>query len=110
MDACGFVSLDEKDIIGFMSWDPRKLPVSVEIGHNCIIRCFQGRGKGREQLLFGLGIIKNLKPSKIIVKTGNIDFFKPAQKMYASVGFKMRSITTKEDILVPEVIEYELSL
>lgn len=89
---------------------PSNMPVSVEIGHNCIIGKFKGRGKGVEQLLLGIDIIKNMKPSKIIAKTGNIEFFKPAQKMYASIGFKIRSIINKDDSLVPEVIEYELIL
>ena len=86
------------------------MPISVEIGHNCIIENFKGLGKGKEQLLLGLETIAHMKPSKIIVKTGNIEFFNPAQKMYMSVGFKMKSIIEKEDRVVPEVIEYELLL
>jgi predicted GNAT family N-acyltransferase len=110
MDDCGFVTLDDTAIIGFMSWDPRNMPVSVEIGHNCIIEKLKGCGKGKEQLLLGLKTIASMKPSKIIVKTGNIEFFKPAQKMYLSVGFKLKSIIKKDDNLVPEVMEYELLL
>ena len=110
MDDCGFVSLDNGNIIGFMSWDPRNMPISVEIGHNCIAENFKGRGKGLEQLRLGLETIVNLKPSKIVVKTGNIEFFKPAQKMYTSVGFIMKSICVKKDSLVLEVVEYELLL
>jgi RimJ/RimL family protein N-acetyltransferase len=108
MDYNGFVTLDDNVVIGFMSWDPRGLPESVEIGHNCIIKNYQGKGYGKEQLLLGLEMIKNLKPKTILVKTGNVDFFKPAQSMYTSAGFKFKSIIMKDNLLVPEVIEYEL--
>jgi len=55
-------------------------------------------------------MIKNMKPARITVKTGNVDFFKPAQRMYTSAGFKFKSIINKDNLLVPEVIEYELLL
>ncbi|MGD1007140.1 MAG: GNAT family protein [Ignavibacteriaceae bacterium] len=111
MDYNGFITVDNKIdgnfVIGFMSWDPRKLPISVEIGHNCIIKNYQGKGYGKKQLLIGLDMIKNMKPFRIIVKTGKVDFFKPAQHIYTSAGFKFKSVIKRDNLVVPEVIEYE---
>ncbi len=107
MDRHGFVTVVEGSPIGFMSWDPRKLPNSVEIGHNCIITEFKGRGKGKEQLSIGMEMISQLQPKMIIVKTGNIPFFAPAMKMYEGAGFIQRRIIAREgDDMVPEMIEY----
>jgi ribosomal protein S18 acetylase RimI-like enzyme len=110
MDYNGFVTLEDNIVIGFMSWDPRLLPDSVEIGHNCIIKNYQSKGYGKKQLLLGLEMIKKMKPKSIKVKTGNIDFFKPAQCMYRSAGFGFKSIIKKDNLFVSEVIEYELNL
>ncbi len=110
MDECGFITIEDDQVIGFMSWDPRSLPDSVEIGHNCIVSAHQGFGKGREQLLLGIDKIKNLKPKRIIAKTGHIDFFIPAQRMYLSAGFKYKKSIKQDDDLVTEVIEYELKM
>jgi hypothetical protein len=108
MNDCGFITVEDKNPIGFMSWDPRCIPMSIEIGHNCIINKCKGKGKGIEQLRIGINKILKMKPNKIIVKTGRNDFFLPAQKMYESAGFKMKSIHRTENELVPEIIEYEM--
>ena len=108
MDHCGFVSVLNETPIGFMSWDPRNSPVSVQVGHNCIINEYKGKGYGRSQLSIGMNIIKSRKPERIIVKTGNINFFIPAQRMYCSAGFIQKQISFNNDPLVPELIEYEM--
>ena len=36
--------------IGHISWDPRHKPDYVEIGHNCIITKYKGKGYGYFQL------------------------------------------------------------
>jgi hypothetical protein len=33
MDRCGFISVDDEEPVGLVSWDPRDLPDSVRIGH-----------------------------------------------------------------------------
>jgi len=110
MDECGFITIKDDNVIGFMSWDPRNLPDSVEMGHNCIIKAYQGFGKGKKQLLLSIDKIKNLKPKRIIAKTGNNDFFIPAQRMYLSAGFKCTKSIKRNDDLVAEAIEYELEI
>lgn len=110
MDQCGFLSLENEILIGFISWDPRNLPESIEIGHNGVIREYQGRGKGKEQLMSAMAMMSALKPRKIMVKTGNIPFFLPARRMYESVGFAKNKVEKRDDPLVPEVIEYGLLL
>ena len=110
MDFTGFISEIDNKPIGFMSWDPRLHPQSVEIGHNCIINDLQGQKLGKEQLLKGLKIISVNRPETLIVKTGNIDFFIPAQKMYESAGFVKQKIIRHNDPVVPEIILYSMKL
>ncbi len=110
MDKCGFVSVENDEPIGFVSWDPRKLPESIEIGHNCIIGRFKGEGHGSRQLGHALKIMTERKPCRIIVKTGNSDFFAPARKMYLSAGFEVERIIKSDDPSVPEVVEFSLKL
>jgi len=110
MDECGFMTVEDDHVIGFMSWNPTNLPDSVEIGHNCIVKSHQGFGKGKEQLLLAIDKIKNLKPKRIIAKTGQIDFFTPAQRMYLSAGFTYKKSIKRDDDLAADVIEYELEI
>ena len=110
MNDNGFVSLENKSPVGFMSWDPRQLPDFIEIGHNCIITMYKGTGKGKAQLLYGLECMKQLHPKKIIVRTGNIPFFLPAQRMYESAGFIQKKVSKRYDNSGMEIIEYELEL
>ncbi|MFI3236613.1 MAG: hypothetical protein R3Y47_01140 [Lachnospiraceae bacterium] len=46
-DTCGFITMLDGDPIGMASWDPRKLPEYVEIGHNCIITKYKGNRYGK---------------------------------------------------------------
>jgi hypothetical protein len=108
MDRCGFISVEDGRPIGFISWDPRNLPATVEIGHNCIVRAQQGLGKGRVQLLIGIDRMRGLNPERILVRTGTGPFFLPARKMYLAAGFRpVRTIDRGEGV-VPAVIDYEL--
>lgn len=105
---CGFITTIDKSPIGFISWNPENLPKSVEIGHNCIIKKYQNSGYGKEQLQQALNLIASLKPELVISQTGDITFFKPAQKMYTSIGFKMKDIAfNHQNIIVPRVLRYE---
>jgi hypothetical protein len=110
LDRCGFVTVEAGTPIGFMSWDPRNLPDSVEIGHNCIVRAHQGKGKGLTQLRIGIDRIGLQNPERIVVRTGAGDFFAPARKMYLTAGFQYRGTTRTNDGLIPETVEYELEL
>jgi len=110
MNRCGFVTVEQNEPIGFISWDPRLLPDSVEMGHNCIIPGYQNVGKGKEQLLHGLQQIELLNPAKVVVKTGHSSFFLPARKMYESVGFSVVRKLQQDDPVVSTVIEYEMHM
>jgi ribosomal protein S18 acetylase RimI-like enzyme len=110
MDRNGFVSVDGLEPVGFVSWDPRKLPESLEIGHNCILTRHKGQGKGKKQLQLALGQIQLRNPKKVIVKTGNTPFFLAARKMYESAGFCIERIVAADDPSVPEVVEYVMLL
>ena len=110
MDKNGFVMIKQGKPIGFSSWDPRKLPASVEIGHNCIIKEYQGSGLGKMQLGETLRQIKQRSPKQIFVKTGNTPFFLPARKMYESSGFEVVAVSKRDDLVVPEVAEYALKI
>lgn len=110
MDKCGFVTVLEKLPIGFVSWDPRKLPESMEIGHNCIIGKHKGYGHGSWQIKKALEIMAEKKPSRILVKTGNTDFFESARKMYLSAGFITTDVCKTDNLSVPEVVEFSLKL
>ena len=109
-EATGFVTLDGKRPIGFISWDPRGMPGTIELGHNCIIKQYKGQGHGGRQLSKALEMISELRPDKVIVKTGKIDFFEPARRMYRSAGFKKRRIIHLKGEVVPEAIEFQLLL
>lgn len=36
--------------IGFVTWNPTNIPVSAEIGHNCIAAKYKGNGYGKQQM------------------------------------------------------------
>ncbi len=110
MDKNGFVMTKQGRPIGFSSWDPRQLPESIEIGHNCIIKEFQGSGLGKMQLGETLRQIKQRSPKQIFVKTGNTPFFLPARRMYESSGFEIVAVSKRDDSAVPEVVEYMQNL
>ena len=110
LDKCGFVTVFDGQPVGFVSWDPRKLPESIEIGHNCVLCTFKGRGIGLRQLNQALEILRVKNLCKILVKTGNTPFFLPARKMYESAGFTVERITKNNDPGVPEVVEYCLKV
>lgn len=104
-DSCGFITVFEKEAIGFACWDPRNLPACAEIGHNCISSGYKGRGYGKLQLREALKRIRERGPEKIIVTT-NTDLI-PARHMYESVGFTAVR-TWKSEYF--EHIDYELYL
>lgn len=80
--------------IGFVSWDPRRLPGYAVIGHNCVASAHKGKGYGVLQLRETLARIARLGAKKVYVST-NADLI-PAQRMYERVGFER---------LAPEALE-----
>ena len=95
--------------IGHISWDPRHKPDYVEIGHNCIITKYKGKGYGHIQLEEAIERIKEYDDLKKIVVTTN-ELFIPAQKNYESVGFKkIGERDNKETPVSGKYIDYELT-
>ena len=85
-DRCGFFSVLDGVPIGFVSWDPRRLPESVEIGHNCIRSGWKGRGFGTRQMQKAIRRISVARPRKIFVVTSAP--LLSAQRMYERAGFR----------------------
>lgn len=71
--------------IGFVTWDPRNRPESVEIGHNGIREKYKGRGYGRLQLEEALRRIRAYENLKRIIVVTNSRLIAP--KNYESAGF-----------------------
>lgn len=107
-DKCGFVTTLNDEAIGFISWDPRKMPEYTEIGHNCIASKYKGCGYGKIQLQEAVNRIVQNNPQKIIVTT-NRDLI-PAQRMYESIGFTISQKRIELDTSEFEHIHYELHI
>jgi hypothetical protein len=75
MDHCGFISVEGSRPVWFISWDPRNLPDSVEMGYNCILRECQGSGRGSKPLRRAIRTIQQQKPGRILLKNGKCRFF-----------------------------------
>lgn len=107
---CGFVTVLEQKPIGFLCWDNRKMPELVELGHNCIISEFQGRGYGKAQLLEGINRLQRLHVKKITVITNRQLI--AAQKNYENVGFRLTGSRRADHLpeYARELMEYVLIL
>ena len=96
---CGFMTVLGGAPIGFVVWNPTNIPVSAEIGHNCIASKYKGNGYGRRQMQEAVRRIIAQGAGKILVTTNEI--LVPAQRAYESAGFKL--ISKSED---PDIAEY----
>jgi len=109
-DECGFITTLNGTLIGFICWDPRKMPEYIEIGHNCIATKYKGNKYGKMQLQEAINRITKKNVNKIIVTTD--EQLLPAQKNYESVGFKF--VKKRENEWNPEyagkLIDYEMIL
>lgn len=109
-DQCSFITTYENQPIGFICWDPRDIPKHVEIGHNCILSKYKGKGYGRVQLQEAMDRIAQTGVKKVKVTTnGNLV---PAQRNYESVGFRVqrRRENDTESAFAGENIDYEMRL
>lgn len=85
-DFSGFMTVLGDIPIGFVSWNPTNIPVSAEIGHNCIAVKYKGNGYGKRQMQEAVKRIIAQGAKKIVVTTNEI--LVPAQHTYESAGFK----------------------
>jgi len=86
--ACGFFTVLKGQVIGFGSWDPRDWPEVGEVGHNCILPGYQGRGYGRRQIEEILRQFRNRGFQRARVRTDEHPFFGPARRIYGACGFR----------------------
>ncbi|MCI9319489.1 MAG: GNAT family N-acetyltransferase [Lachnospiraceae bacterium] len=107
-DTCGFITTYDKAPIGFVSWNPTNIPVSAEIGHNCISTKYKGNGYGKRQMQEAVKRILAQGAEKIVVTTNEI--LVSAQHTYESSGF--RFIRKKEEPFYAEYagmrMDYEI--
>ena len=87
--SAGFVSVLEKDVVGFASWDPRGMPAVGAIGHNCILPQFRGRGFGEHQVQEILRRFGQEGAEMARVLTDEHPFYAPAVRMYERCGFQI---------------------
>jgi GNAT superfamily N-acetyltransferase len=106
---CMWVSCLDENPIGFVSWDPRRLPEEGHIGQNCIVPRHRRRGYGGAQIRATVAILKDAGARHIIVETDAHPFFAPARKMYAACGFQEVSRTPWEAFGGVELVRYEHS-
>lgn len=85
-DFSGFMTVLEGKPIGFVSWDPTNLPDSTEIGHNCILTKYKGKGYGKRQMQEAVQRIMAQGAKEIVVWTNEVCV--PAQRTYESAGFQ----------------------
>lgn len=86
-ETCGFITVLNGVPIGHITWDPRKAPEYVEIGHNCILSAYKGNGYGKAQLAEAVRRIRETKkPLKITVTTNELLI---AKHNYEACGFKL---------------------
>jgi GNAT superfamily N-acetyltransferase len=84
---CVFVTRLGGDIIGFGSYDPRGVPDSGTVGHNCILPEHRKKGYGSRQLEEIVRRLKTLGAGRVIATASEHPFFLPAREMYMSMGF-----------------------
>lgn len=94
----GFISVLDDEPIGFVSWDPRKLPEYAEVGHNCIAMKHKGNGYGRRQMQEAVNRIIEQGAKRIVVCTN--EKLVAAQRTYESVGF--RFVRKSKETICPE--------
>lgn len=85
-ESSGFMTVLGDIPIGFVTWNPTNIPISAEVGHNCIAAQYKGNGYGKRQMQEAVKRMIAQGAEKIIVTTNEILI--PAQRTYESAGFK----------------------
>ena len=91
----GFMTVLGDVPIGFVSWNPTDMPVSAEIGHNCIAAKYKGNGYGKLQMQEAVKRILARGAKRIAVTTNEV--LVPAQRTYESAGFKFVNKSEEPD-------------
>ena len=106
----GLVSCIDGEAVGFVTWDPRKRPEYVEIGHNGIREKYKRQGYGHRQLEEAIRRIKEYEGLKRIIVCTNSKL--AALKNYESVGFQLydRKPNGTENACSGDYLYYEIVL
>ena len=109
-DKYGLVTCLAGEAIGFVTWDPRKRPEYVEIGHNGIREKHKRHGYGHLQLKEALRRIKEYDGLKRIIVCTNSNLVAP--KNYESVGFQLydRKTNDTESAFTGDYLYYEIRI
>jgi len=109
-DKCGFVTCLANKPIGFISWDPRKRPEYIEIGHNGIRTKYKGKGLGKRQLQEAIRRIKEYQDLKEIRVCTNSNWVAP--RNYESVGFTLNDskLNNSESAFSGDYLYYKIRL
>ncbi|MDE6244591.1 MAG: GNAT family N-acetyltransferase [Treponemataceae bacterium] len=106
----GFVTVLDDEPIGLVSWDPKNLPESAEVGHNCIATSHKGNGYGTRQMREAVNRIIAQGAKRVVVWTN--ERLTAARCMYERIGFTY--IATSAETICPECagqrIHYEMRL
>lgn len=96
--------------IGFVTWDPRQRPESVEIGHNGIRSAYKQRGYSHLQLAEAIRRIREYEGLKRIIVCTNSNLVAP--RNYESVGFKLydRKENNTQSAFCGDYLYYEIVL
>jgi len=105
--SCVFLSWSGDQLVGFGSYDPRPKPDFGIVGHNCILPEFRGQGFGKQQMLEILRRfqVRGIRTARTKTLAG--DWHIPAQRMYASCGFRETTRHPRDGSPSQTVIEYE---
>lgn len=108
-DRCGFITVHGSEPVGFASWDPRRAPESITIGHNCIATAHKGKRWGILQMREAVRRIAAWTPApeKILVTTNA--GLRPAIRMYERAGFRLACRRRNPDFC-GDFLDYEYPL
>ena len=95
-EVSGFMTILNNKPIGFVSWNPTNIPISAEIGHNCISDKYKRNGYGIRQVQEAVKRIIVQGAEKIIVTTNEILI--PTQHTYERAGFQFVDKCEEPDI------------
>jgi GNAT superfamily N-acetyltransferase len=108
--ACALISSVGDEIIGFLSYDPRRGPEVGIVGHNGVLPCFRRKGYGTQQILEIIRLFTSRRFVCARVTTSEHPFFAPARRMYEKCGFR-QSARAPDDRWGPYgVVHYERPL
>ncbi|MFW5828898.1 MAG: N-acetyltransferase family protein [Planctomycetota bacterium] len=103
---CVLISERDGDAVGFVSWDPRRLPEEGEIGQHCIAPAHRGHGLGTAQVREAMRLLREGGARRIVASTEDHPVFAPAAALYRACGFHEEERTHTERFGGLELIRF----